>query len=241
MNIVIITGGSKGIGKALGQYYANNTYKVYSMSRTITDIQNVTQLSVDLTNTKKALSTFNMLLDEIKKQDISSITLINNAGRLGKISNLEKIPVEDIEKSIQLNITIPSILSKLFIQQLQRLTCKKQIINITSGAAISPYAGWSTYCSTKAALDMLTMTIATEQDTIEYPVKCIGIRPGVVDTNMQAQIRRTDKSDFQNLQKFIDLKTNNQLYSSEFVAESIFKIDTENTLKSGDIVDIRLL
>ena len=56
---------------------------------------------------------------------------------------------------------------------------------------------------------------------------------------MQTQIRETQQSDFKNLQRFIDLKENNQLYSPKHVAESIYTIDTTNYLKSGEIFDIR--
>lgn len=239
MNIIIITGGSKGIGKALAEKYAQENYKVYSLSRSIVDLQNVTQISIDLSDIKATHTTFKMLLDKIKKLDISSITLINNAGRLGTISNLENISSEDISKSIQLNTTTPLILSSLFINATKHLACKKQIISISSGAATKAYEGWSVYCTSKAAIDMMTKAIAAEQNELKNGVKCNAIYPGVVDTNMQTNIRSTDKNDFKNLQRFIDLKENNELYTPEFVANSIYKIDVNNKLKNGDIIDIR--
>ncbi len=88
---------------------------------------------------------------------------------------------------------------------------------------------------------MMTKVIAAEQNDIENGVKCIAIYPGVVETNMQVQIRKTSESDFKNVQRFIDLKENNQLYSPEFVADKIFIIDTKNKSQSGDIIDIRTL
>lgn len=238
-NIVIITGGSKGIGKALAEKYSKEDYKVFSLSRTIVDIQNVTQIPVDLSNIKEAKNAFEMLLDEIKKLKFQSVTLINNAGRLGNITNLENLKAEDIHKSVVLNTTIPLILSSLFIKEFSIFNCRKQIINISSGAANKPYAGWSVYCSSKAALDMLTLSIAEEQQNIKNRVTCSGIRPGVVDTNMQSQIRATNRSDFKNVQRFIDLKENNELYTPEFVAERIFFLDSNNKLENGKTIDLR--
>lgn len=238
-NIVIITGASKGIGKALAEKYSSENYKVYSLARSIVALENVTQISVDLSNIKATEKTFLMLFDELKKQEIASITLINNAGRLGTVSNLENITAEDIATTMQLNTTTPLILSSIFIAQTKDLGCKKQIINISSGASINAYEGWSIYCTTKAGINMLTKVIAKEQEMVKNPVKCVAIFPGVVDTNMQQEIRNTKKEDFKNLERFVALKENNQLYTPEFVAESIYTIDTENKLTSGDIVDIR--
>ncbi len=239
MKILIITGGSKGIGKAIAQKYASKSYKVYALSRSIIDVQNVTQISVDLTNLSETTNSFKMIFDEFKNKEISSITLINNAGRLGTIASLENIKTDDIATSIQLNYTTPLVLSSLFIKLTEKRNYDKKIISISSGAAVNPYEGWSVYCSSKAAIDMMTKTIAAEQNSLKKGVKCTAIYPGVVDTDMQTLIRKTSSENFKNVQRFIDLKENNELYSPEFVADKIFTIDTENQLKNGDIVDVR--
>ncbi|WCC43214.1 SDR family NAD(P)-dependent oxidoreductase [Tenacibaculum finnmarkense] len=243
MNIIIITGGSKGIGKALAQKYASENYTVFSLARTLSEVKNVQHISVDLTDSIATQTIFTALLDKIIHQNstskITSITLVNNAGRLGKIANLENLEASDIAKSMQLNITTPFILSGLFIKKTQDLACKKQIINISSGAAKKPYEGWSVYCSSKTAIDMLTKTIALEQAELQNGVKCIAIYPGVVATDMQIQIRNTNETDFKNVQRFIDLMKNKELYTPNFVADTIYKIDTQNQLSNGDIFDIR--
>ena len=86
---------------------------------------------------------------------------------------------------------------------------------------------------------MTTKTTATEQEEINNGVKCVAIYPGVVDTNMQTAIRKTTESEFKNVQRFKELKKNNELYSPEFVAKRIFEIDMKNQLYNGDIIDIR--
>ncbi|WP_233900260.1 SDR family NAD(P)-dependent oxidoreductase [Tenacibaculum piscium] len=243
MNIIIITGGSKGIGKALTKKYTSENYTVFSLARTLSEVKNVQHISVDLTDSIATQTIFTALLDKIIHQNstskITSITLVNNAGRLGKIANLENLEANDISKSIQLNVTTPLILSSLFIKKIQYLTCKKQIINISSGAAKKPYEGWSVYCSSKTAIDMLTKTIALEQAELQNGVKCIAIYPGVVATDMQIQIRNTNETNFKNVQRFIDLMKNKELYTPKFVADTIYKIDIENQLSNGDVFDIR--
>ncbi len=237
MKVLIITGGSRGIGKALVQRYALENYKIYSLSRSIIDVQNSTQISVDLTNLADTTNSFKMIFDEFKKETITSITLINNAGRLGEIASIENLDATDIAKTIQINTTIPLVLSSLFIKLTQKRICSKQIITISSGAAKNPYEGWTPYCTSKAAIDMMTKTIAAEQSHLKNGVKCIAIYPGVVDTEMQIHIRKTNVSDFKNVQRFKDLKKNNELFTPQYVADKIFSIIT--SLENGAIVDIR--
>ncbi|MFL0084481.1 SDR family NAD(P)-dependent oxidoreductase [Tenacibaculum maritimum] len=241
MDILIITGGSKGIGKALAAKYASKNYNVFSLARSVAKTDKINEFSVDLSDLTAIQETFFLVFKELEKIEVSSITLINNAGRLGEIAPLEKLKVEDISKTILVNTTVPLILSSLFIKHTLYLNCKKQIINISSGAAIKAYEGWSVYCSSKAAMDMMTKTIAAEQNLLKNTVKVMGIYPGVVDTSMQQQIRNTPKSNFKNLQRFVNLKENNELYTPDFVAAAIYKIDTESLLKNGDIFDIRNL
>lgn len=239
MNIVIITGGSKGIGRALVDYYVSKKYKVFSLSRSHEKFDDFTQVSVDLTDISAAEHIFENVLDQIKDSAVSSLTLINNAGRLGEIKHLEDLKPKDISKSIQLNVTSAFLLSNLFVEFGKDYSCSKKILNISSGAASSAYAGWSVYCASKAAIDMLTSTIAVEQKNKANPVFSYGIRPGVVDTEMQTQIRSTSAEDFENVEKFKELKQNDQLYKPEFVAQRIFDILSSDQMKSGETIDLR--
>ena len=86
---------------------------------------------------------------------------------------------------------------------------------------------------------MMTKTIAEEQNELPNGVKATAIKPGVVDTNMQIQIRSTSEEAFKNVQRFKDLKENNELYSPEFVANKIYQIEQQNQLENGAIIDLR--
>ena len=239
MNILIITGGSNGIGKAIAQKYTSENFTVFSISRSKTVDVNYQQITADLSNTTEAVNAINTVFASVENKSITSITLLNNAGSLGEINTVGNLDSEKIKQTIQLNTTTPLVLSNEFIKFTKQLNCKKQIINISSGAAMNPYAGWSIYCTSKAALDMTTKTIATEQNELKNGVKCVAIYPGVVDTNMQTTIRKTSESEFKNVQRFIELKENNELYTPNFVADKIFQIDISNTLENGNIIDIR--
>ncbi|WP_166461108.1 SDR family NAD(P)-dependent oxidoreductase [Flavicella sediminum] len=240
-NIIVITGGSKGIGKALAKKYADNDYLVFSIARNTCPINDVHSIQGDLSNPENIEAYFTSILQIVNLKKVSSFTLILNAGSLGTIGNIEKNPLNSIQKTVQLNLTGPLLFSSIFIEKLKEATFEKKIISISSGAAIKPYAGWSVYCSTKAGVDMMTRTIAEEQKTLVNGVKVNAIYPGVVETNMQETIRNSPEKDFKNVQRFIDLKEKEELYTPDFVADKIYNLDCENVLETGAIVDLRNL
>ena len=98
---------------------------------------------------------------------------------------------------------------------------EKLIINISSGAAKNAIPSWSIYCITKSGLDMLSLSLKEEKHN---KLRVFSVSPGVVDTNMQLEIRNSDKNSFPLHQKFVDYFINNELLSPESVALKICKI-----------------
>ena len=73
--------------------------KSISLARSSSDLENVTDISVDLSNLSETENTFTKLLKELASREVTSITLINNAGRIGEIANLENLEATDIAKN----------------------------------------------------------------------------------------------------------------------------------------------
>lgn len=239
--ILIITGGSRGIGKGIITAYLSNGVRVFSISRTINvelSKAEVTQITLDLTQTDQLEAEFLKIFNLLDKDKISKITLVNNAGTLGKIGPVDKLDRAAIEITIRLNTTVPFLLSSLFIDHFKDWKANKSIINITSGAALRPYFGWSAYCSSKAAINMLTQTIAEEQADRENGVKALAIAPGVVDTEMQTEIRRSNKDDFKDIERFISLKEDGALNDALTVGRKIYEMDHDDLLQSGSILRV---
>jgi benzil reductase ((S)-benzoin forming) len=242
--VAIITGGSAGIGMALVKYYAEKGFNVFSVARSekqALNVHGIVQIQFDLSDISGIEGMFNGILSQMDVQNIASITLINNAGTLGNISRIENLSPEIIQHAINVNFTAPMILSGLFIKAFQGRKISKKIINISSGAAVNPYYGWSTYCTTKSAIDMMVKTIALEQQTLENGVSIFSVYPGVVETAMQSLIRKSSTEDFKEVQRFIDMKENNLLAKPEDVAPKIFSIEQMENLTNGEIIDIRNL
>ena len=217
--IALITGTRVGIGKALSKLLLKKGFKVFGYSRTNQiENKNFTFIKIDLSDMeavqKLQFPNVNVAFD---------VLLVNNAATIGSILPIDRKTNEEILREYNLNIISPTLLSRKFINNYS--DNKKLLINIGSGAANKAIASWSTYCATKSGLDMLTEVIQKEK---HESLKVFSIHPGVVNTNMQEEIRKSDADFFPIKQQFIDYYSKNELFSVDFVALKIFQIIAKN-------------
>jgi benzil reductase ((S)-benzoin forming) len=238
--IVIITGGSKGLGLGLANEYLKNGYRVISIARSINEnLDDVEQYQCDLSKTNTIENTITAIFSLLNPNNISNLTLINNAGVLGEINSVENLSPSDISNTLQVNLVAPLILTSLFIKLSKDWNCKKQLFNISSGAAITPYESWSMYCASKSGIDMMTKVISKEQENLNNGVRIVSIYPGIVDTNMQTEIRNTPRENFKSIQRFIDFHKDGDLFTPKQVAQKIYQLESSGELKNGRILDVR--
>ncbi|ETT79233.1 (S)-benzoin forming benzil reductase [Bacillus mycoides] len=247
MRYVIVTGTSQGLGEAIAVQLLEENTTVISISRRENkqlaklaeqNDSNCIFHSIDLQDVHNLETHFNEVFSSIQKENVSSIHLINNAGTLAPMKPIEKSESEQFITNVHINLIAPMILTSTFMKHTKDWKVEKRIINISSGAGKNPYFGWGAYCTTKAGVNMFTQCVATEEVEKEYPVKTVAFAPGVVDTNMQAQIRETNKEDFINLDRFTALKEEGKLLSPEYVAKAIRNLlETEN-FPQGEVIRI---
>lgn len=113
--------------------------------------------------------------------------VILNAGVLDPVAKVADAKLEDWRKLYEINLLSPLALSAAAIPHLR--STKGRIVFVSSGASVHPYHGWSAYGSSKAALNHLANTIQAE----EPDLFAVSIAPGVVDTEMQSDIREKCK------------------------------------------------
>jgi NAD(P)-dependent dehydrogenase (short-subunit alcohol dehydrogenase family) len=106
---------------------------------------------------------------------------------------------------------------------------RRVLVNISSGAARSVYAGWSVYGATKAAVEHFTEILDVE----EPDLACFAVAPGVVDTGMQAQIRTHDEATFPAIDKFRRLHETGAWNSPAWVADHLAGLLTGALVPDG--------
>ncbi|MED1921172.1 (S)-benzoin forming benzil reductase [Bacillus velezensis] len=240
MQFFLITGASKGLGRALTEQALQEGAEVAALSRTISGekCEGLTEYSVDLTDLADTERQMKAILDQAEKKGYSAVTLINNAGMVEPIKRAKEASAEELNRHYTLNLTAPVLLSQMFTKRFEAFSGSKTIVNITSGAAKNPYKGWSAYCSSKAGLDMFTRTFGFEQEDEELPVRMISFSPGVMDTDMQAVIRSSSKEDFHDIERFRNLKETKNLRSPEYIAGVIHSLIAGEPV-NGRIYDIK--
>lgn len=213
--MVIITGVSSGIGQALALHFLKKEEKVIGIGRSHS-IQhtNFTFLKCDLND-----------LESVKKldfdfTDVLQLILINNAGVIGSIERISQQSQSDIQEVLTVNTIAPMLLTQMILKQFP----KKQplvLVNISSGAGKRAIPSWASYCASKAALDLFSLTIYEEEKELGRSLKVYAVSPGVVDTAMQTKIRSAHLPTFSSLETFIQLKDQNLLASTSLVVEKL--------------------
>ncbi len=197
---VIITGSSKGIGFAIAKLYSIEGAKVLISSRSENDlieakneIEEVSNNEVfyqtcDLMEKNGAENFFLKAVDKLGGADI----LINNAGIWPK-SYVVDMEDEEFEKTLYLNLEVPYILSKMFVNYLIDNNKKGKIINVSSQAAFNgSTTGHAHYAASKAGLITFMKSLARE--VAQYGITINSVVPGIVNTDMMRDKYLANKS-----------------------------------------------
>lgn len=222
MDLYIITGTTQGLGHSLAKIALEHGHLVLSISRskTLTN-ENFLNIKHDLTKTTGLEKKLTTNLKKLNLKKISAVHLINNAADIGPMGNLSNHSIEKINNHMQLNLITPVFLTGLVMEYFKKKKITKTFTNITSGAANRPIPGWSLYCSSKAGLKMFTDCQALEmKDLSDY--KFLDFSPGVMDTGMQATIRKQTSKNFLRVEEFIEMKEKNLLLSPALVASTLY-------------------
>jgi NAD(P)-dependent dehydrogenase (short-subunit alcohol dehydrogenase family) len=189
--IALITGASRGIGRAVALAFAREGARVLLLARSRKALEEVddriraaggkaTLIPLDLADGKAIDMLGPTLYERFGKLDI----LVGNAASLGRLSPLTHIPAEHWERSFAINVTANWRLIRT-LDPLLRRSDAGRVIFVTSGVARSARAYWGPYSITKAALEALAKTYANE--TSDSPIKVNVVDPGATATRMRAE------------------------------------------------------
>ncbi len=231
--LFIITGTSKGLGFELATSALRLNHQVLGISRE-SKIRHplYAHLKLDLKNPKNLTKKIEDYLKKNFNKKFTEVILVNNAAMVEPINFAGKISEENLKEHFQLNCFTPIAIMNLVKKIYDKKSEKIIICNLSSGAALRAIPNWSAYCASKAALKMYTDTLMEEANS-ESHLLAFSFNPGVMDTGMQATIRKQDAKKFVRVADFIDLKESKKLRPPKEVAEKLIElINTPEKIKT---------
>ncbi|EGV42745.1 SDR family oxidoreductase [Bizionia argentinensis JUB59] len=176
--VVLITGGSSGIGKSVGDYLTQKGFTVYGTSRSPEKYtaNNFPLIGLDVTKTETILEAVKIVIEKTGRLDV----VINNAG-VGITGPIEEIPEQEIKNNFETNFFGPINVIKAVLPQMRKQQ-SGLIINVTSIAGYMglPYRG--IYSASKGALELVTEAFRMEVKA--FNIQMTNVAPGDFATNI---------------------------------------------------------
>ena len=219
--VAVITGASRGLGAGLARYFHGKGLRLGLCARARAELQPAQDIIVaplDVTDEEAVDAFSRRVVDRFGGIDL----WINNAGVLEPIAPLRDVSSHDFRRAIDVNLMGVFHGTRAFVHHVRQRGTGGVLVNISSGAARNGYAGWSAYCASKAAVDLLTECVQLEER--DLGLRAYSIAPGIIDTDMQKTIRGTPADQFPMVEKFRQLKAENAFSSPEWVARHLLEI-----------------
>jgi len=187
--VAIITGAARGIGAETARRLAAQGARVAVTARRLADAQAVAHdcpRSVALVCDVADRGSVEEAVREATLTLGTPTILVNNAGTIAPIGLFGDLDADEFAAAIRTTLIGAAFCARAVLPHFLAAGGGR-IVNLSSGAAHAPLEGWSAYCAAKAGLAMLTRSLALEYGNAG--VRVFGFAPGVVDTQMQAEIR----------------------------------------------------
>ena len=222
-HLTILTGGSRGMGLAMGQQLLQNGHHLLSIARKTSNEltpfaskpEQLLQWEQDLAQSATAAQRLATWLGGLKSADWASITLINNAGVIPKIAPLSQLPAADMINALRVGLEAPMALTGAFLAATDSWQIPRKVLNISSGLGRRAMASQASYCTAKAGMDQFSNCVALEEASKPNGAHIVSLAPGVIDTDMQVQLRSASHDDFPDATNFAQLKSDGKLLSPQ--------------------------
>lgn len=247
-HLTIITGASRGMGLAMAEQLVDAGHNLLCVSRRHNDAlgQRATAKGVrceqwpqDLARPEGAALRLEGWLAGQDAASFASVTLINNAGLLPRVAPLSAIPASELADALRVDLEAPMLLTAVFLKATRSWAAQRKVLNISSGLGRRAMASQAAYCAAKAGMDHFTRCVALEEAGLPNGAKVCSLAPGVIDTDMQVQLRGADAGQFPDIGNFIGLKEKGMLSSPAEAAARVLAVLARPDFGSNPVADVR--
>jgi benzil reductase ((S)-benzoin forming) len=247
--LCIVTGHSRGLGAALAAALLKPGHRVIGISRraneslaqaAATHGATLEQWTADLADPLPVAQRLRAALSDCAAGRYERAVLINNAGVVATPTALRDADLGALAATLRIDLEATVLLCAAFLDATRSWTGQRRVLNISSGLGRRPMASSAAYCAAKAGMDHLTRCIALEEALLPNGARVLSLAPGVIDTDMQVQLRGADAAQFPDRERFVALQREGQLVSAEATAARVLAIldrDDFGTTPIGDVRD----
>jgi benzil reductase ((S)-benzoin forming) len=248
MHLTILTGASRGMGLAMAQQLLDADVQLLCISRQTNPAlaeqakkkgAALLQWPLDLSEGAAAAVQLGTWLASQDPSGFASATLINNAGVIPAVVPLRDAEALDLAKALRVGLEAPIQLCAAFLGATKTWQLPRKVLNISSGLGRRAMASQSAYCAAKAGMDHFTRCLALDEALEANGAKVCSLAPGVIDTDMQVQLRGADLRQFPDHANFVSLQTHGQLSSPADAARKVLAFLAHPNFGSQPVADVR--
>ncbi len=247
-HLTILTGASRGMGHAIALQLLQAGHTLVCISRKSNPTLATAAAAAgatfeewhhDLAQSVPVAQKLGHWLGHQGAQQWSSVTLINNAGTLAKLAPLRDADAGDLSQALRVGLEAPMQLTAAFLHATRDWTGVRKVLNISSGLGRRAMASQAGYCAAKAGMDHFTRCVALDEALKANGAKVCSLAPGVIDTDMQIQLRGADGHDFPDRGNFENLQQTGKLSSPADAAAQVLGYLARADFGTNPVADVR--
>lgn len=238
-HLYIVTGASRGMGAAIAAQLAAAGHRVLGLSRRVNAGAAFEQWPIDLADAAPAAQRLEAWLGGLRGEEFAGATLINNAALLPRAAPLQSVPADELMAALRVGLEAPLLLTAAFLRATAGWPAPRRMLNISSGLGRRAMAGQAAYCAVKAGLDHYSRCVALDEARQPNGAKIVSLAPGVIDTDMQVQLRTSDLAAFPDGAGFRQLHAGGQLATPEAAAARVLAYLARPDFGANPVADVR--
>ena len=247
-HLYFLTGGSRGMGLAIAAQLLQPGNTLICISRNqqaslTAQAQTVgvhlEQWTHDLAEGASASLALKSWFEQQTAGHFQSATLINNAGVIPNIGPLSQADPHNLAMALRVGLEAPMQLCAAFLGATENWNMPRKVVNISSGLGRRAMASQAGYCAAKAGMDHFTRCLALDEALKPNGAKVTSLAPGVIDTDMQTQLRGAAAEKFPDQSGFQQLKATGMLTSPADAAKRILDYMARPDFGSNPVSDVR--
>lgn len=247
-HLTILTGSSRGMGLAMARQLLQSGHHLIGLARGTSEAlatlardtgSPLEQWSVDLSAPQAAAERLQTWLAAQAPGRFASATLINNAGVIPPIAPLSDSDAGEVARALRVGLEAPMLLTAAFLHATAAWTLPRKVLNISSGLGRRAIASQASYCAAKAGMDHFSRSVALDEALKPHGARICALAPGVIDTEMQAQLRSADARQFPDVGNFAQLHQGGQLTSADEAARRVLAWLERPDFGDNPIADVR--